>query len=141
MIFNIINPSDPYTLEANSHLMAALAICILGRGAYGGEQLDGDKSLSVPPFLFGGHDEWFQENFGSSFNTCLEQADQKELAEVLDSVLIGDLSVREDYENREADDTESWEQRRDRFQFQKRSSVNDIGARAWEYARLLREAA
>lgn len=141
MIFDLINPSDPYTFEANTHLMAALAVCILGHGKYGAQQLDGDKSLSVPGFLFGGHDEWFWEHFDADFNTCLEQADRKELADVFDSVLIGDLGVRKDYECREDGDTESWEERRDRLQFQKRSSINDIGAQAWELAALMREVA
>ena len=35
MIYEIINPSDDYTIVADDFAAAAIAACLLGRGAYG----------------------------------------------------------------------------------------------------------
>jgi len=53
MLFEIINPSDPYTIEANALEIAAVACCILGEGKYTLREITGDKSGYVPTFLVG----------------------------------------------------------------------------------------
>lgn len=69
MRFEIINPHDPYTMDAPDMEIAAVAICLLGNGAYSLKGLDDAAGDNVPPFVIGGHDEWFNEQFGADFNT------------------------------------------------------------------------
>ena len=116
MKFEIINPSDAYTMEAVDLQVAAVACCFLGDGRYGLEALgeDRNKDRDVPIFLLGGHDEWFSEKFGLTFGACAENVMKQrtdELADALDSVAL-----------------KSGE----------RTSMNDIGARARSLAKAVR---
>ena len=52
MLFEIINPSDPYTLETDSYAAAVAAVCILGEGKYGLDPIGCDVP-KVPLALFG----------------------------------------------------------------------------------------
>lgn len=76
MRFELINPSDPYTFEADNMLIAAVAVCLLGNGRYPADALGEDANLSnnVPAFLFGGHDEWFTARFGGTFEAVTREA-------------------------------------------------------------------
>lgn len=119
MRFNIVNPSDPYTMEADDLEVAAVAVCLIGEGKYPLEALgdDSNKGNSVPAFLFGGHDEWFQARFGGTFEAVLTRSIMERtdaLARALESVKLGS---------------------------ERRSSLNDIGARAQAYAQAVRERA
>lgn len=92
MKFNLINPSDPYTMEAVDLEVAAVAVGFLGAGQYALEGIGEDAGQEVPIFLFGGHDEWFTEKFGKDFDgTCTHILDHRaeELAKALDSVTLG----------------------------------------------------
>ena len=92
MKFNIINPSDPYTMEAYDLEVAAVAVSFLGGGQYALEGIDDDKGQDVPIFLFGGHDEWFVENFGKNFDdtaNCVLDDRAEALARAFDSVRLG----------------------------------------------------
>lgn len=108
MLFEIINPSDPYTMESDSLEVAAVAVCLLGSGAYGLKELDSSEPLEVPIFLLGGHDEWFQEKFGRTFKESADHVDAESMAKCLESV-----KLPEGHE---------------------RGSLNDIGGRAQQYA-------
>lgn len=113
MEFEIINPSDPYTITAPDLEIAAAAVVLLGNGKYSLEGKDGTPD--VPFFLFGGHDEWFQEKFDRSLNESIEWilgSRAEELAACLDSVKIGSAE---------------------------RSSMNDIGGRAKAIAANIRK--
>jgi len=57
MICEIINPSDPYTLETNDFVAAAVAIAIVGGGTLG---LKCDRTQMSSPILCGS-DAWFTE--------------------------------------------------------------------------------
>jgi hypothetical protein len=107
--FELVNPSDMYTFSARSLEVAAQAVLLLGEGAYGGKSLDGGKD--VPIFLFGGHDEWFKENFGKTAEESLDARDNEALAECFDSFTLG---------------------------HGQRTSLNDIGGRAQKFAKALR---
>lgn len=126
MIFEIINPSDPYTLESDDLEIASVAVVVLGRGQYGMRQIDGDKKFEMPIFLFGGEDEWFKENFGDNaevvIGRCFE-GKKEQLAAALDSVRIGGIEDRN--KSKEEHD-------------KVRSSMNNIGKVAWKYAENLR---
>ena len=60
MKFDLVNPSDPYTLEADDLQVAGVACCLLGNGKYGLTGLGDDAGQDVPMFLLGGHDLVFQ---------------------------------------------------------------------------------
>ena len=111
--FDIINPSDPYTMEAVDLKTAAVAVCLFGDGKYPLQGLDESAGLSVPPFLLGGHDEWFTAQFGANFEAITKQAIAQcdNLASALESVKL------------ESD---------------RRSSMNDIGTRAKGLAKAIR---
>jgi hypothetical protein len=118
MRFNLINPSDPYTFEADDFEVAAVAVCLLGNGKYPADALgdDADKGNNVPAFLFGGHDEWFESRFGASYEATADRVlkDRSDaLARALESVTLG----RE-----------------------RRTSLNNIGGKAQELARAIRDA-
>ena len=54
MLFEIMNPSDPYTVVAEDKEIAAVACIVLGTGTYAFKPIDvGD--FEVPLFLFGRH--------------------------------------------------------------------------------------
>jgi len=117
MQFDLINPSDPYTLEADDFEIASVAVCLLGAGKYPATALgeDASEDNNVPAFLFGGHDDWFNSRFGATFEATTERilADRADaLARALESVKIGS---------------------------ERRTSLNDIGGKAHEMARAVRE--
>lgn len=117
MRFDLINPSDPYTLEADDLEIAAVAVCLLGNGKYPADALCDDANLgnNVPAFLFGGHDEWFTKRFGGTFEEVVDRALKERgdaVARALESVTLGRAE---------------------------RTSLNDIGGKARELAAAVRE--
>lgn len=52
MIYDVINPSDPVTIEADTPLVAGLAVLALGHGKFAA--VDEDGSTAIPLMLFGG---------------------------------------------------------------------------------------
>ena len=92
MKFNLINPSDPYTMEADDLEVAAVAVCFLGCGKYALEGIGSDAGQGVPIFLFNGHDEWFVSKFGTNFEDTSEHVVEHRadaLARAFDSVTLG----------------------------------------------------
>ena len=71
--------------------IAALAVIIIGGGKYALEGIGDDAGLLVPMFLFGGHEEWFTENFGFGFKESAEHVftnRSEDLAITLESVAV-----------------------------------------------------
>lgn len=137
-VYEIINPSDKYTIKGDLKTVA-LATVMLGQGVYG---LHNDKDEQVMPiFIFGGSDEWFTEQFGQSLQEVSDTADDILLANVFDSVLIGDFADRAAYELglELIEGEEKREQWWCEWHDKRRSSMNDIGGRAHNYAKKLRE--
>lgn len=117
MKFEIVNPSDPYTIEADDLQIAAVAICLLGDGKYMGKGVGDDAGQEVPFFLFGGLDEWFTEKFSMGyFATATHALNNRNdaLARAFESVTLGRAE---------------------------KSSLNDIGGRALAIAKAIREKA
>lgn len=141
MIFEIVNPSDMYTIEADSFELACTATCILGEGAYSLIEIDGDNEM--PLFFFGGHNEWFEKTFGHNFTQSLELFAPEQIAVALDSVLIGGKENRQTYRDglELIDDPAKREEWRRRWHDERRSSLNDIGGRAYAIAKALKERA
>lgn len=117
MKFNLINPSDPYTIEGADLMIVAVAACLLGDGKYGLDGIGEDEGIKMPIFILAKADDWFAEKFSMNYEGAAEYCIHKrgeELAKVLESVKL--TSGR-------------------------RSSLNNIGRRAELMAGAVREAA
>lgn len=138
MIYEIINPSDPYTLVADDLEVATVAVCMLREGRYA-LRPEEENAPGVPLFFFGGQDDWCYARFGMHFESlCDEIIKQKRdaLATCLESVVIGDRRQYEQAIVGKSDDLiacfrTAWHE-------EHRSSMNNIGARAWAIAARLR---
>jgi hypothetical protein len=141
-IYEIINPSDPYTIDGPLKT-CAVAVTYLGHGHYA---LRDDKGkVALPVFIFGGVgdlNDFFQETFGESFKDADASITTTELADVMNSVLIGRIRDRAeilDHINSVPEDQR--EVKRSFILDQRRSSMNNIGQAAWNYAVELRRVA
>lgn len=66
MQFEIINPHDPYTLEAPDFLTALTAIALIGEGKYG---IRGEAG-TAPPVLF---DDWSEDVYrAAGVSSCTD---------------------------------------------------------------------
>jgi hypothetical protein len=133
--FEIVNPSDAYSIDGTDKAAACAATLFLGEGFYG---LNGPDGSVMGPFIFGGAVEWFAETFGRSLDDYLSE-NKAAVAAALDTVMIGDASHRRVVEAAMARLPESeraafWADAHD----EKRSSLNDIGRRAKSLADALR---
>jgi hypothetical protein len=141
MLFKIVNPSDPYTIEASSLDVAVMASVLLGQGNYQFTSLDGGKD--IPFFAFGGGDKWTQEYFKESLMELSNRVMDTKLAEVadsLDSVLYGDKDDHVQFLAKTKDmDRNDFMAERIMRQDKNRSSMNDIGERAYRMAAQLRK--
>ena len=141
MYYNIINPSDTYTLKADEVKVAAIVTLLLGGGKYGLE--DKDRNCVVPIMAFGGDpDEWATRKFGCDIKGLYAQADWLAVAECFESVAIVGIEDRQLYDEALAAMPEparsEW---RAKWHDTHRSSMNDIGGRAAKYAERAREKA
>lgn len=144
MIYEIINPSDACTIEAQDTVLASIAIIVLGNGQYGlydedGRTVLGIFALSKPEKLI----EWLRDN--GVEDTKMDEFYAKngeEIATILESVVYGDASDRKAIVAL----TESMT-KPDRlkalakYNDSKRSSMNDIRSAAFELAKGFRKKA
>jgi hypothetical protein len=139
-IYEITNPSDPYTLAAPDFRSACVAVVVLGEGNYGLREVNGERTM--PLFLFGGHDEWFQKQFGMNVADALQATPRETIVDVLQSVIIGNKDDRIRYEAVMQSLTEPARQEEWRKQWYgaKKTSMNDIGAQAEAMLHLFRQA-
>lgn len=133
MLFELINPSDPYTFEAASIEVAGFVACMLSPG-FGARCLEKDSDESTP-ILFG-WDEWFESR---GIDSDWVDAHRDGIADAFDSFLIGSTEQRVDIEEAMAAMTpEAREKYRAERQDRNRSSMNQIGEAAYEYAKQFR---
>ena len=141
MLFKIVNPSDPYTIEASSLDVAVMASVLLGQGNYQFTSLDGGQD--IPFFAFGGWDKWSKEHFKESLMELSNRVMDTKLDEVaasLDSVLYGDEQERVQFLAKTKDmDRNDFMAERIMRQDKNRSSMNEIGERAYRMAAQLRK--
>lgn len=136
MLWDIVNPSDPYTMKGDDHLAVAVAVMFLGEGQYAANEIDGERQ--VPLFLFGGHEAWLQKTFDTTLEKALEN-NRLAIADALESVMIGSPSARRTYETALKHlPEEAHAGYRAEVLDQQRSSLNNIGKRAWGLARAIR---
>ena len=141
LLFKIINPSDPYTIEASSLDVAVMASVLLGQGNYQFTSLGGGQD--IPFFAFGGGDDWCKKHFKETLMELSNRVMDTKLSEVadsLDSVLYGDEQDRVQFlaETKDMSRNDFLAERIMR-QDKKRSSMNDIGERAYRMAAKLRQ--
>ncbi len=134
MLYELINPSDPYTFEAKDRETAALAVFLLST-SYGAHCLTEDREDDdVPIFLFGGSREWYCDTFKRTPDEGLE--DLKDVVrECFRSFVYGNASDRQTYQL--AIDSIADAEKRTVFikHWQdKHSSMNDIGDIAFKIA-------
>lgn len=146
MLYEIINPSDPYTLEADDPKSAALACLLLGEGGYGLIPIDSEEP-EVPIMLLWSEKDiaaWWEKTFGPG-ETWQEYlaANREKVADVLDSVLVGSVADRKTYFHAMTliESEEGRRAFREKYLDDRRTSLNNIGARAWKLAEALRKAA
>lgn len=138
MMYEIINPSDPYTLESDDFKVAAGAVLLVGQGKYGMCSVEED-SETLPVFLLGGAEEWLKEHDMYPFDEWL-RANAERVAACLETVIIGSLADRKRLERVLACISDPEERAKARFAHhdEKRSSLNDIGKACGIYAKKLR---
>lgn len=135
MQYEFINPSDPYTFEAEDHETASLTVFLLGT-VFGAKPETGNDE--VPLFVFGGAGRWFERKFDHSVTDGLK-AKQLAVATALDSFMLGDFNDRHKYNA--ALDAIDDDQKREQFKTEwqdGRSSLNDIGSYAHKLANDIR---
>ena len=131
-VFEIVNPSDPYTLRGERDVARA-ACLLLGKGYFALRDAAGE--LVLPLFVLGNSfEEWAKEEGFDLPGILKDRA--MEVVATLDSVLIGGFRERREVEAATArmapGDAEAWLAERHEA---RRSSLNDIGARAKALAR------
>lgn len=141
MLFSIVNPSDPYTIESSSLDVAAMTSVLLGQGQFSFKSLDGGES--IPALALGGGDSWCQKHFKEDLMEMSNRVmDTKlsQIADCLDSVLYGDVHDRVEFvATVEGMNRVTFEAHRAIEQDKKCSSANDIGTRAYRMAAKLRQ--
>jgi hypothetical protein len=143
VVYEIVNPSDAYTMEASDLAVAAVACLYLGNGQYGLRAVHPDDAPGVPVFMFGKTadvERWFAETCGCTMAAAF--ARRAAVADALDSVLAGSLRDRQTNADALAliDDEAKRQEWREKWLDRRRSSLNNIGGRAMHYAKHLREA-
>lgn len=135
MIYEIVNPSDAYTMESDHFLEAAVAVLLLGNGAYGIHNHDRSESS---PVLFG-WDEWLKQEIGdeaaiASFFTEHTPGIAKALASVMPGHSADRETILSATKFMTPHDAQTYlAEVHDRM----RSSLNNIGSRAWALAKAL----
>jgi hypothetical protein len=141
-VYELINPSDTVTFEADSFLIASLATILVGEGQYAAKAVGGSADQNVPFFMFGTEDDlqqWFYERFKVSMGQELFKQYAQPVATCLDSFVYGN---REDYlaaqaaitdEDKRKQNIAEWDDRH-------RTSMNQLVKRARMLANNIRKA-
>ena len=139
LVYELINPSDPYVFTAKDKETAALVVFGLSY-AYGAKSQDGNDDLEIPVFLFApdhAH-EWYQENFGRNPEDALKHH-LMDVIEAYESFMLGSFEDKRRYEAalNAIDDPEKKEKFKQEW-LDGRTSLNNIGNKAFETAKALR---
>lgn len=138
-IWELINPSDKYTFEADSPIVACIVATILS-GSYSAKQIDPkpENEVSVGMLSFIDNPEaFFKETYGISLDDAMDKY-IKQIKKSFESFVIGD---RKEYITILSFITSSTQQNifREWWNDRKRSSINNIGKQAADYAKQLGE--
>lgn len=135
ILYELINPSDPYTFYAPSIEVAGVTAAMLSTG-FGAKPVEGEGESS--PVLFG-WDDWMKNK---GINAEWIEEHQTEIIDALESFLIGNANSRADVESMLAELPEekraAWRLER---QNRHRTGMNQIGEGAYKMAQRLRQSA
>ena len=142
-LYELINPSDPYFFEAPDLEIAAGVSIILGEGKTPVKEVD-SGNLVVPFFMLGANEDWTEKTFGKTMEEFLHYIHterKKDLATALESVIVGNLKDRKEFFETVAliDDPKKKEEYKKKYIKRNTSSLNDIGAYAAKFAKMLWE--
>lgn len=139
MVYELINPSDPYTFECSSREVAALTVSALSP-MYGAKAENEEDE--IPIFIFWGNDgyeKWYEESFGRTVEEGVN-ALYNEIADCLDSFVLGNTSDRERFSAAVEAITDADKLRAFKTKWQdSRSSMNDIGGTAYALAEKMKK--
>lgn len=142
-LWKLINPSDEYTFEAPDLETAAAAVLLLSAG-FGAEEVNGEGEVPILAFSSDSQvNAWFQSSFGLDLEPWVARVmdvRRADVAAALESMLIGPASARKSFKlglELIADEAKR-EQWRRHWLDERRSSMNNIGGKAWSIARDLR---
>jgi hypothetical protein len=149
--YELINPSDAYTFEAQNELVAACAVILVGEGRYGAKAFESDEpetqkrivaedlQYDVPVWLFAADaavNKWFELHGTKDWSSYIV-AHAKAVADCLDSFVIGSFEERRRLE-RLLSVISNEDERGKAWHDERRSSMNDIGSFAKHRAERLR---
>lgn len=132
-VYEVINPSDAVTFEADDPRIAILAGAFVGDGRYGVRD-DKGNDPGLPLFLFGGCGDWLESEGLLAFARTPEGG--AKLAAALDSFVCCSIANRKAIRAAVGNDPEAMA----RFNEEKRTSMNNICGRARKIAATLRKA-
>jgi len=144
--YEVVNPSDACTVEAECPVVAAVAVLMLGEGAYGLRDAQGE--VVMPPLRFGGSPaltRWLADVGIASLGDYIE-AKRETIAAVLDSAMYGGFADRAAYRkgfkfiDSEANRREWRQVWRRRWEDERRTSTTTICKAAWSLCEELRGA-
>lgn len=142
MLYELINPSDPYTCRADDPKAAMAVALVLGNGKMGLRDQEGEEYATLIMFM---KEDALEEHlvhlFGEGGLGGFMEANAPAVADCLDSVMSVGFSERRTFD--EAIKAIESDDRRDEYRAKihdaNRSSVNDFASYAWKYAASLRE--
>lgn len=140
MIYDLVNPSDPYTFEASSKEVAALVVIRLSTN-YGAKAVNEEDN--IPVFICFNAEEiqkWYKDTFGRTIEEGARTL-RSEIIKGFESFVLGDRKERECYEAAIAaiDDPQKRSTFITKWDDIKRSSLNNIGGRACEIAQEMKK--
>lgn len=133
MIYEIINPSDPYTMAAKNPQVAKFCNILLGNGLYGLKDEEGNKVLGIV-FTDEELEEILKKEFGEDISEFMK-THKDEINDCFNSVMIGNLKDRPAYDEiiRKMNPADRNKYRKELLET-KITSLNNIAEKAWRMA-------
>lgn len=142
MLFEIVNLSDPVTIEADDEKVAMAAVLMLGEGNYGLRAEDGRLVMPVLLLLNEAQlDAWMVENLGFAV-VGLSDFAEAHIAQIVacyETALVGDLQTRRSIIAALKAGGGDFAKARDTWNDEQRSSMNDICGACFRRAAHLRK--
>ena len=131
-LFEVVNPSDPITFEADDPDIARFAALVLGNGRLGVTDEDGETVL--PLYIFGMSEEEAERVVAPLAEKCKTPEGKAALVAALDTFAVCSMSSRKALRAALGNDREALK----RWNEEKRSSMNNICGRAAKLADSMR---
>ena len=149
-VYDLVNPSDPYTMRAKNHQTAVVALLFLSYWRIGGKPIDNPESEGRRTTLYplglteeAMEKELAEQGIPEGLDVWLGSRENvQDLAQALDSVLYGDMGDRNLFEaaSEAISDPARVAELKAKHQ-DRRTSMNNIGARAAKLAEQFRDKA